>query len=169
MSVALQATGLGRRYGRNWALRDCSLALPAGRVSALVGPNGAGKTTLLHLAVGLAQPDAGTVTVLGQPPASTTELMGRIGFVAQDTPLLRDFTVAEMITLGGRLNQRFDPALARHRLQRLDIPPDRRTGKLSGGQRAQVALALALAKRPDILLLDEPVSTRWPAASSCRC
>ena len=160
MSAALETTALGKRYGRLWALRDCSLALPTGRVAALVGPNGAGKTTLLHVAVGLVQPDAGSVRVLGQHPVD----LPRIGFVAQDTPLYRDFTVAEMLTLGARLNPRFDSALARTRLGRLEIPLSRRTGTLSGGQRAQVALALALAKRPELLLLDEPVASLDPLA-----
>ena len=164
MSAALETTGLGKRYRSAWALRDCTLALPTGRVAALVGPNGAGKTTLLHLAVGLARPDAGTVRVLGQSPANNSALLARMGFVAQDNPLYRDYTVAEMLTLGSRLNRRFDTALARDRLRRLDIPLGRRTGRLSGGQRAQVGLVVALAKRPDLLLLDEPLASLDPLA-----
>ena len=163
MSAALEATRLGKRYGRTWALRDCSLRLPAGRVAALVGPNGAGKTTLLHLAVGLARPDAGEVRVLGEVPG-TTALLARVGFVAQETPLYRDFTADKLITMGGRLNRRWDAALATDRLRRLGVPSDRPVGKLSGGQRAQVALALALAKRPELLLLDEPVASLDPLA-----
>src|SRR5262245_45338245 len=120
VSAALETTGLGKRYGSFWALRDCTLALPTGRVAALVGPNGAGKTTLLHLAVGLARPDAGLVRVLGQAPANNNALLARVGFVAQDTPLYRGYTVAEMLTLGAQLNRRFDTALARDRLGRLD-------------------------------------------------
>ena len=164
MNAALEANGLGKRYGRDWALRDCSLQLPAGRIGALVGPNGAGKSTLLHLAVGLLRPDAGTVRVFGETPAGNPALLSRIGFVAQDTPLYRDFTPAELITMGGQLNRRWDGSLAHGRLSLLGIPVDRRVEKLSGGQRAQVALALALAKRPDLLLLDEPVASLDPLA-----
>jgi ABC-2 type transport system ATP-binding protein len=161
---ALEANGLGKRYRRTWALRDCSLRLPAGRVAALVGPNGAGKTTLLHLAVGLSRPDAGVVRVLGEVPGASTALLARVGFVAQDTPLYSDFTAAKLITMGGKVNRRWDAALAASRLAQLRIPTDRPVGKLSGGQRAQVALALALAKRPDLLLLDEPVASLDPLA-----
>ena len=164
MSTALEANGLGKRYGRHWALRDCSLALPTGRIAALVGPNGAGKSTLLHLAVGLLRPDAGSVRVLGGAPGSDRELLSRIGFVAQDAPLYADFTGAELITMGSKLNGRWDATLARERLGQLGIPLDRRVGKLSGGQKAQVALTLALAKQPDLLLLDEPVAGLDPLA-----
>lgn len=164
MEMALEADALGRRYGRAWALRDCSLSLPSGRVAALVGPNGAGKTTLLNLAVGLLKPDAGRVRVFGRDPREGTGALGEIGFVAQDTPLYRDFTARELITMGGRLNRRWDAALARDRLSALGVPPDKPVGGLSGGQRAQVALALALAKRPRLLLLDEPIASLDPLA-----
>jgi ABC-2 type transport system ATP-binding protein len=162
--VVLETDRLGKRYGRTWALRDCSLHLPEGRIAALVGPNGAGKTTLLHLAVGLLRPDAGTVRVFGQAPYDRTEVLADIGFVAQDTPLYKDFTAAELITMGAKLNRRWDAPLARTRLAAVGIPPDKPVGKLSGGQRAQVALALALAKRPRLLLLDEPVASLDPLA-----
>ncbi|MFC0551017.1 ABC transporter ATP-binding protein [Planotetraspora thailandica] len=162
--MALEAHGLGKRYRRNWALRDCSLHLPAGRIAALVGPNGAGKSTLLNMAVGLLRPTEGTLRVLGQSPGGNRDLMDRIGFVAQDTPLYPDFTATELITMGAKLNRRWDTSLARERVERLGIPLDRRTGELSGGQRAQVALALALAKRPELLLLDEPVASLDPLA-----
>ncbi|TDO45765.1 ABC-2 type transport system ATP-binding protein [Kribbella sp. VKM Ac-2527] len=164
MSTVLETTGLGKRYGGTWALRDCTLRLPAGRVAALVGPNGAGKTTLLHLAVGLLRPDAGTVQVLGRTPAADSGLLTRIGFVAQDSPLYPDFTVPDLLKMGQKLNQRWDSEFASARLERLRIPFDRKVGKLSGGQRAQVALALALAKRPEFLLLDEPVASLDPLA-----
>lgn len=164
MSTAIDAQGLGKRYGRAWALRDCSLHLPAGRVAALVGPNGAGKTTLLHLAVGLLRPDAGEVEVFGQTPGNNTQLLSEVGFVAQNTPLYVDFTAAELITMGHKLNRRWDAPLAQDRISRLGIALDRPVGKLSGGQRAQVALALALAKRPRLLLLDEPVASLDPLA-----
>ncbi len=162
MELAVEARALGKRYGRTWALRDCALEVPAGRIAALVGPNGAGKTTLLHLVVGLLKPDAGEVRVFGREPRAA---LADIGFVAQDTPLYRDFTAAELVTMGGKLNRRrWDTALARDRLAMLGIPPDKPVGKLSGGQRAQVALALALAKRPRLLLLDEPIASLDPLA-----
>jgi len=164
MDIALETDQLGKRYGRTWALRDCSLRLPAGRVAALVGPNGAGKTTLLHMAVGLLRPDAGEVRVLGQHPYANTAILPEIGFVAQETPLYRDFTAAKLVTMGSKLNRRWDSGLARTRLAQLGIPPDKPVGKLSGGQRAQVALALALAKRPRLLLLDEPIASLDPLA-----
>ncbi|MFE9958277.1 ABC transporter ATP-binding protein [Micromonospora sp. NPDC005299] len=164
MEIALEAEQLGKRYGRTWALRDCSLRLPAGRIAALVGPNGAGKSTLLHLAVGLLRPDAGAVRIFGEAPYANPSVLPEIGFVAQDTPLYRDFTAAELVELGRRMNKRWDAALARNRLAQLGIPPKLPVGKLSGGQRAQVALALALAKRPRLLLLDEPVASLDPLA-----
>ncbi|PZG02671.1 ABC transporter ATP-binding protein [Micromonospora deserti] len=164
MEAVLETDQLGKRYGRQWALRDCTLRLPAGRIAALVGPNGAGKSTLLHLAVGLSRPDAGVVRVLGEPPHHNPAVLAQVGFVAQDTPLYRDFTATELITMGGRLNRRWDATLARTRLADLGIPPGKPVGKLSGGQRAQVALALALAKRPRLLLLDEPVASLDPLA-----
>lgn len=164
MNTAIQTHSLGKRYGRTWALQDCSLQLPSGRIAALVGPNGAGKSTLLHLAIGLLRPDAGAVSVLGQTPADNPELLSQVGFVAQDTPLYADFTAAELVTMGAKLNRRWDSSLCRQRLEQLRIPLNRPVGKLSGGQRAQVALALALAKRPQLLLLDEPVASLDPLA-----
>jgi ABC-2 type transport system ATP-binding protein len=162
--TAIETAGLGKRYKRAWALQDCTLHLPTGRIAALVGPNGAGKTTLLHLAVGLLAPDAGSVRVFGQDPRGNTTALAEIGFVAQDTPLYRDFTAQELVTMGGKLNQTWDAALARTRLSDLGIAPNLPVGKLSGGQRAQVALALALAKRPRLLLLDEPIAALDPLA-----
>ncbi|MET7419962.1 ABC transporter ATP-binding protein [Dactylosporangium sp. NPDC005555] len=164
MEHVLEADGLGKRYGARWALRDCTLRLPAGRVAALVGPNGSGKSTLLHLAVGLLRPDAGAVRVFGNTPYENTAALADIGFVAQDTPLYRDFTADELVTMGGKVNRRWDATLARTRLAQAGIPPRIPAGKLSGGQRAQVALALALAKRPRLLLLDEPVASLDPVA-----
>jgi ABC-2 type transport system ATP-binding protein len=165
MTPPLQTIGLGKRYGRRWALRDCSLTLPPGRIAALVGPNGAGKTTLLQLAVGLTAPSAGRIAVFGDAPRQQpTRVLPRVGFVAQDQPLYRGFTVAEMLTVGRKLNVRWDDGLARTRLAGRGIPLDKKVGALSGGQRAQVALTLALAKRPDLLLLDEPVAALDPLA-----
>jgi ABC-2 type transport system ATP-binding protein len=162
MTAVLAATGLGKRYRRTWALRDCSVAIPEGQVVALVGPNGAGKTTLLHLAVGLLSPTAGQVRVFGAPPANRPEVLARVGFLAQDKPLYHSFTVAELLRFGAMLNPRWDQAVADHWLERFDLPPDRRVGQLSGGQRTQLALALALAKRPRLLLLDEPMADLDP-------
>ncbi len=162
---ALRTDGLGRRYRKTWALRDCTLALPAGAVIALVGPNGAGKTTLLRLAVGLLTPTAGSVEVFGRSAtADSPQALARIGFLAQDHPLYRHFTVADLLHFGRSCNVRFDRALAERRLSGLDIPLNRRAGSLSGGQQAQVALALALAKRPGLLVLDEPLSSLDPLA-----
>lgn len=160
---ALTTTGLGKRYRRNWALKDCSLAVPEGRVVALVGPNGAGKTTLLHLAVGLLAPDAGDVTVLGAR-AGTVGTLPRVSFLPQDKPLYDGFTVAEMLRFGDRMNPGWDQDAAERRLAALGIPVDRKVGKLSGGQQAQVALTVALAKRPDLLVLDEPLANLDPLA-----
>src|SRR5688500_9698383 len=163
---ALRTDGLGKRYRKkNWALRDCSLSIPTGRVTALVGPNGAGKSTFLRLVVGLLAPTAGSVEVLGESPASNTpQVLSRIGFLAQDHPLYKHFTVAELLRLGRSCNPRFDQQLAERRLAQLDIPLDRKAGAMSGGQQAQVALALALAKRPDLLVLDEPMASLDPVA-----
>jgi ABC-2 type transport system ATP-binding protein len=164
VTAALEATGLSKRYGAGWALRDCSLSIPSGRVTALVGPNGAGKTTLLHLAIGLLDPSAGSVRVLGARARENPDLLGRIGFVAQDVPLYPTFRVRELLELGRRLNPRWESDLASTRLERLGVPFDRHAGKLSGGERAQVALAMALAKRPELLVLDEPVASLDPLA-----
>ncbi|SEU33709.1 ABC transporter ATP-binding protein [Nonomuraea wenchangensis] len=153
MSPALEATGLGVRYRRTWALRDCSLSVPTGRVAALVGPNGAGKTTLMHAAVGLLRPARGSVRVAGEA-----------AFVAQDKPLYESFTVAEMLTFGRRMNTRWDDAAAADRLAGLGIPLKRKVSGLSGGQQAQVAVTLALAGRPDLLILDEPLANLDPLA-----
>lgn len=163
MTTVLESSGLGRRYGRRWALRDCSLSLPQGHVIGLVGPNGAGKTTLLHLAVGLLAPTAGRVNVLGAAPRDP-DVRTRVAFVAQDKPLYPRFSVADTLKMGGWLNPGFDEELAARHLKRLGIPLSQRVGKLSGGQHAQVALALALGTRPEFLLLDEPVANLDPLA-----
>jgi ABC-2 type transport system ATP-binding protein len=162
---ALQTQGLGKRYGSLWALHDCTLAIPPGSVTALVGPNGAGKTTLLHLAIGLIEPSAGEVRVLGWSAREHPELvLPRVGFVAQDHPLYRGFKLREMLRLGRELNPSWDDAFARERLTGLGIPLEQKVSKLSGGQQAQVALTLALAKRPELLVLDEPVASLDPLA-----
>jgi ABC-2 type transport system ATP-binding protein len=160
----VEASGLGKRYGGTWALRECTLAIPAGRVAALVGPNGAGKSTLLNLAVGLTAPSAGEVTVLGGHPAGSPAALDGIAFVAQDTPLYKNLSVADMIYVTRNLNRRFDQPYAKARLAELGIPLRRKAGKLSGGQQAQLALTLALARRPRLLILDEPVAMLDPVA-----
>jgi ABC-2 type transport system ATP-binding protein len=165
VTAALETHGLGRRYGSQWALRDCTLEIPRGSVTALVGPNGAGKTTLLRLAVGLTRPSAGSVRVLGlDPHADAAEALPRVGFLAQEHPLYGGFTIAEMLRVGRELNPNWDDDAARARIAELDLPLKKKVRSLSGGQRAQVALTLALAKRPEVLLLDEPVASLDPLA-----
>ena len=164
MKTIIETNDLDKRYGTTWALRECTLAIPAGHVAALVGPNGAGKTTLLNLAVGLAEPSAGSITVLGGHPAGSPAALDGIAFVAQDTPLYKNLSVADMLHLTRNLNRRFDQPYAEARLGELGIPLKRKAGKLSGGQQAQVALTLALARRPRLLVLDEPVAMLDPIA-----
>jgi ABC-2 type transport system ATP-binding protein len=160
MTVLLDARALGKRYGRRWALADCTLSIPCGHVVGLVGPNGAGKTTLLHLAVGLLASAAGEISVLGGRPGSGPRQLNRAGFVAQDTPVYARLSVADHLRLGGWLNSTWDAGLAEHRIGQLGLDPAQRAGKLSGGQQAQLALTLAMAKRPELLVLDEPVARR---------
>lgn len=164
MTAVLEANGLGRRYGRKWALSDCTLTIPTGKVVGLVGPNGAGKSTLLQLSVGLLGPSAGAISVLGHHPARTPDQLARVGFVAQDTPTYAGFSIADHLRLGRWTNPRWDAALAEKRIERLGLNPRQKAGKLSGGQRAQLALTLAVAKRPDLLILDEPVASLDPLA-----
>ena len=164
-AVAVRAEGLGKSYGKAWALRDCTLEVPASSVTALVGPNGAGKTTLLHLLIGLARQTTGTVEVLGLSPRDDAKaLLPRLGFVAQDHPLYRNLTVAEMLRLGRSLNRHWNDRVAHARIERLGLQLSQKVGSLSGGQQAQVALTLALAKEPDLLVLDEPVASLDPLA-----
>jgi ABC-2 type transport system ATP-binding protein len=160
----IETSGLGKRYGSSWALRECTLAIPAGHVAALVGPNGAGKSTLLNLAVGLAEPSAGSATVLGGHSAGSPAALDGIAFVAQDTPLYKNLSVTDMLHLTRNLNRRFDQPYAQARLGELGIPLKRKTGRLSGGQQAQLALTLALARRPRLVVLDEPMAMLDPVA-----
>ncbi|MGH3201031.1 MAG: ABC transporter ATP-binding protein [Streptosporangiaceae bacterium] len=164
MMSVIETSGLGRQYRRTWALRDCTLAIPAGHVVGLVGPNGAGKTTLLRLATGMLTPTCGTITVLGQRPAAGPAQLSRVGFVAQDTAVYARMTVADHLRLGAWLNPGWDHNLAQQRISHLALDPKQRAGSLSGGQRAQLALTLARAKRPELLLLDEPVASLDPLA-----
>jgi ABC-2 type transport system ATP-binding protein len=160
----LAASGLGKRYRRRWALSDCTLEIPAGRVVGLVGPNGAGKTTLLHLAAGLIAPTTGLVEVLGERPGDGPVQLGRVGFVAQDTPVYPGLPVAGHLRMAAYLNPVWDGEAARRRIEQLGIDPGQRAGRLSGGQRAQLALTLAIFKRPELLILDEPVASLDPLA-----
>jgi ABC-2 type transport system ATP-binding protein len=161
---AIEARSLGKRYGHRWALADCTLAIPAGHVAGLVGPNGAGKTTLISLATGMLAPTTGTIEVLGGLPASDPGQLARVGYVAQDTPTYAGLSVADHLRLGAHLNPHWDPSLASRRIEQLGLDPKQKAGRLSGGQRAQLALTLALAKRPELLILDEPIASLDPVA-----
>jgi ABC-2 type transport system ATP-binding protein len=164
MSPVLQAEGLTKRYGRREALSDCTLAIPPGHVVGLVGPNGAGKTTLLHIAVGLLPPTAGRIEVLGGHPGSGPAQLAKVGFVAQDAPTYAGLSIADHLRFGAHTNPGWDHQLAEDRITKLGLDPSQKAGKLSGGQRAQLALTLAIAKRPDLLILDEPVASLDPLA-----
>jgi ABC-2 type transport system ATP-binding protein len=164
MTAVIAAHGLGKRYKGAWALADCTLSIPAGRVVGLVGPNGAGKTTLLNLAVGFLRPTTGTVDVLGRRSGSSREQLAGIGFVAQDAPVYASLSIRDHLKLGARLNPGWDGVYAGSRVESLGLDPAKRAGKLSGGQRAQLALTLALAKRPRLLILDEPAASLDPLA-----
>ncbi len=164
MTAVIETNGLGKQYGRTWALRHCDLTIPEGKVVALVGPNGAGKTTLLHLAVGLLAPTSGTITVLGGRPGGGPAQLGRVGFVAQDTPAYAGLSVGKHLRMGGYLNAKWYQELAESRIGQLGLDPRQKAGSLSGGQRAQLALTLAIAKQPELLLLDEPLASLDPLA-----
>ncbi len=164
MTPVIETRGLTKRYRRITALADCSIAVPEGRISALVGPNGAGKTTLLRLLCGLASPTSGEATILGGAPRQDPSFLAEIGFLAQEIPLYRRMSAEAHIGIGAHMNPRWDGQSVRDRLRGLNIPLDAAVGTLSGGQRAQVALALTLAKRPRLLLLDEPVAALDPLA-----
>nr|WP_296068417.1 ABC transporter ATP-binding protein [uncultured Actinoplanes sp.] len=164
MTAVIETEHLSKRYGRKTALSGCTIAVPEGRIVGLVGPNGAGKSTLLSLTCGLIAPSDGRIEVLGAPPAAGAAQLARVGFVAQDAPVYAGLSVAEHLTLGARLNPRWDRALARRRIERLGLDPAQKAGRLSGGQRAQLALTLAAAKRGELLILDEPVASLDPVA-----
>ncbi len=164
MSAVIEASAVGKRFGRTWALRDTTLTVPAGRIVGLVGSNGAGKTTLLNLAVGLSRPTEGQITVLGSRPGHDVEQLAKVGFLAQDVPLYRDLSIRDHLQLGARLNPRWDAASSHARVARAGLDPTQRAGALSGGQRAQLALAVAIGKRPELLILDEPVASLDPLA-----
>jgi ABC-2 type transport system ATP-binding protein len=164
VSAVLETDRLGKQYGRRWALNECTLAIPEGKVVGLVGPNGAGKTTLLHLSVGLLTPTSGDITVLGGRPGDGPSQLAKVGFVAQDTPLYAGLSVAKHLRMGAFLNPHWDDQFATNRIEQLGLDPRQRAGTLSGGERAQLALTLATAKRPELLILDEPVASLDPLA-----
>jgi ABC-2 type transport system ATP-binding protein len=164
VTAVIETEGLGKRYRKLWALADCTLSIPGGHVVGLVGPNGAGKTTLLNLATGMLAPTTGTIEVLGGDPAADPAQLARVGYLAQDAPVYAGLSVADHLRLGAHLNPGWDAKMARHRIDQLDLDPGQKAGKLSGGQRAQLALTLALGKRPELLILDEPVASLDPLA-----
>jgi len=155
MTTVIETNGLGKRYRHKWAIRDCTLSIPEGKVVGLVGPNGAGKTTLLHLAVGLLAPTCGSIAVLGGRPGDGPAQLEKVGFVAQDTPTYAGLTIAKHLRMGAYLNANWDQELAEGRIDQLELNPRQKAGSLSGGQRAQLALTIAIAKRPELLLLDD--------------
>jgi ABC-2 type transport system ATP-binding protein len=164
MSAILQAQALGKRYGRRQALAECTLEIPPGHVVGLVGPNGAGKTTLLKIACGMLAPTTGRIEVLGRQPAADPAQLAKVGYVPQDTPTYSNLSIADHLKLGAKLNPRWDAKLAQSRIEQLALDPQQKAGRLSGGQRAQLALTLAVAKRPELLILDEPVASLDPLA-----
>jgi ABC-2 type transport system ATP-binding protein len=161
MDTVIQTQGLGKRYRGRQALTECTLTVPAGTVTGLVGPNGAGKSTLLNLIIGMLTPTEGTIRVLEEAPGTQ---LAKVGFVAQETPTYAGLSIADHLKLGAHLNPRWDQACARARVARLGLDPKQKAGKLSGGQRAQLALTMAIAKRPELLILDEPVAALDPLA-----
>jgi ABC-2 type transport system ATP-binding protein len=167
MNAVIQAHSLGKRYRSRWALAECTLSVPAGRIVGLVGPNGAGKSTLLNLVTGMLSPDTGSIRVLGAAPAGSAWQLAKVGFVAQDTPTYAGLSIADHLKLGTRLNPAWDGQYAAARVVRLGLDLKQKAGKLSGGQRAQLALTMAIAKRPELLVLDEPVAALDPLARRC--
>jgi ABC-2 type transport system ATP-binding protein len=162
----LETHDIGKRYGRRrWALRHVDLQVPDGSITALVGPNGSGKSTLLKAWVGFERPSEGYLIVDGVDPwKDRGGAIERIGYVPQAPSLYRELTVDEHVTMARTLRPGFDPAVARRRLDDLDIPLTSRADELSGGQQAQVGLALALGVRAPVLLLDEPLASLDPLA-----
>ncbi len=164
MTAVIETNGLGKRYRNLWALSDCTVSIPAGHVVGLVGPNGAGKTTLINLATGMLAPTTGMIEVLAGPPGAGPAQLAKVGYLAQEAPVYTGLSVADHLRLGAHLNPGWDAEMARHRIAQLDLDPGQKAGKLSGGQRAQLALTLALGKRPELLILDEPVASLDPLA-----
>ncbi|MEU4425167.1 ABC transporter ATP-binding protein [Actinoplanes sp. NPDC024001] len=164
MTPVIQTEALSKKYRRHLALDDCTITVPAGRIIGLVGPNGAGKSTLLGLVCGMITPTSGSIKVLGHQPADSAEQLARVGFVAQDAPIYTRLSVADHLKLGARMNPKWDAELAERRIRQRGLDLKQKAGSLSGGQRAQLALTLAAAKRGDLLVLDEPVAALDPLA-----
>ena len=165
-NYALEAKALTKLYGHRRGLTNCDLQIPVGHVVGLVGPNGAGKSTLLNMAVGLVQPTSGVIEVLGAKPASDSNQLAKVGYVAQSLPVFAKLSVADHLEFGRRTNKVWDNDFAKRRLAEVGLDPNQKAGKLSGGQRAQLCLTLALAKYPDLLVLDEPFASLDPLARS---
>jgi ABC-2 type transport system ATP-binding protein len=166
-ATPLAAEGVGRRYhrGRPWAIKDVDLAIPRGSITALVGPNGAGKSTLIRSWMGFERPDEGRVLVEGiDPRRDRTAAVRRIGYVPQSASLYRNLTVDDHFAFANVCRAEFDRAHALDRIQAAGVGPERKVGELSGGEQAQVALAIALGTRAPILLLDEPLASLDPLA-----
>jgi len=161
MDAVIQTQGLGKRYRGTQALTECTLTVPTGTVTGLVGPNGAGKSTLLNLITGMLAPTEGTIRVLQEAPGTQ---LAQVGFVAQETPAYAGLSIADHLKLGAHLNPGWDQAYAQARIERLGLDPKQKAGRLSGGQRAQLGLTMAIAKRPELLILDEPVAALDPLA-----
>jgi ABC-2 type transport system ATP-binding protein len=164
MTALLETHDVSKRFHKREALSKCTLSIPAGRVVGLVGPNGAGKSTLLNLAVGLTRPSEGSIEVFGHTPSDSPEQLSRLGFVAQDHPICANLTVGDHLKLGAKLNPNWDAQLAHARIKKLGLDERQHADKLSGGQRAQLSLTFALAKRPEAMIFDEPVASLDPLA-----
>jgi ABC-2 type transport system ATP-binding protein len=162
MTSSLDAWSLGKRFRREWGLRDCTLTIPEGAIVGLTGPNAAGKSTLLALATGLVAPSVGSLSVLGCDPLREPAVLAEVGFVAQNAPLYKSFTVGDTIEYARRTNVRWDAEIVADLLTRMDSQT--KVGTLSAGERARLALALVLGKRPQLLLLDEPFAGLDPLA-----
>jgi ABC-2 type transport system ATP-binding protein len=163
--AAIETSGLSKRYRRTWALSEVDLTVHAGGITALVGPNGAGKSTLLKLCVGFERPTAGSLRIWGlDPTRDRAGAVGSVGYVPQDPSLYRELTVEEHLQFAASLRPRFDAEHARNRLRQLQIPLAAPATDLSGGQQAQVSLAIALGTRAPVLLLDEPLANLDPLA-----
>ena len=166
MTAVLEAHGFGKRYRRkNWALRGVDLTVPEGSITALVGPNGSGKSTLIRAWIGFERPTEGRLSTGGVDPGKDrAAAVAKVGYVPQSPSLYGNLTIAEHITLATTLRDGFDAGLAAHYIERLSIPLTAMAAELSGGEQAQVGLALALGTRARILLLDEPLASLDPLA-----
>jgi len=163
----LVAEGFGRRYRRTrpWAVRDVSLAVPAGSITALVGANGAGKSTMIRACLGFERPDEGRLLVFGiDPRRDRTRAVNSVAYVPQGASLYRSLTIRDHFDLARGARPSFDSAYALGRVRAAGLSPERRISELSGGEGAQVALALALGTRAELLLLDEPLASLDPLA-----